>query len=233
MRFWIPICLCLSACPEAPSDLEYAGGSPEEGGAAGAPGPGFEIANTGQDDPAFSQEELAEDPEAVTLDGLLTCETGGGPFRIRVFVPPPEEGGPVEESTGTPPGPLALVEIAAPGPFRVLVPRSGALKILAFEDADENGFATPEEAQFQSEAVIDASANVSGLALDCANVMASPAPLPAALPSPEGDAGAGDAPGAVPGEAPAVDGPPPLPPPEPPPAPPEGAEEIQVPGEGG
>jgi hypothetical protein len=233
-------------CPEAPSDL--AGGNATDPGAAGGPGDGGQPLGPAiqmpKDEPSVSQESLAEDPDAVTLSGTLVCENGGGPFRIRLFVPPPEEGGPADaDAVPAPPGPLVLVEIAEPGPFTMKAPKNAALKVLAYEDLDKSGSATPDEAQFSTadRATVDLTADVAGLTLDCSKALPSPAPIQAPMPGIEGAAPPDDS-----EAAPATDGPP-APPPGPgdgpagappagdaPPAPPpgkEGAAEMNPEGE--
>jgi hypothetical protein len=217
-------------CPEAPSDL--AGSNAMDPGAAGGLGDGGQPLGPAiqmpKDEPSITQESLADDPDAVTLSGTLVCENGGGPFRIRLFVPPPEEGGPAEtEAVPAPPGPLVLVEIAEPGPFSLRAPKNAALKVLAYEDLDKSGSATPDEAQFSTadRATVDLTADVTGLTLDCSKALPSPAPIQAPMPGIEGAAPPDD-----PEAAPATEGPP-APPPGPgnapsagdaPPAPPPG-----------
>ena len=164
--------LLATGCPDAPSDLEG-------GGAPGNPTPNAGDApdgmmgpppNMAKDEPGISQESLAEDPDAVTLSGTLVCESGDGPFRIRLFVPPPEEGGPTdEEADASPPGPLVLIELEAPGEFSLKAPKSPALKLLAYLDADKSGAPTPDEAQFSTEdgKALNLTESISGLLLDC------------------------------------------------------------------
>ena len=102
-----------------------------------------------------------------------------------------------------------------------------ALKVLAYEDLDKSGSATPDEAQFSTadRATVDLTADVAGLTLDCSKALPSPAPIQAPMPGIEGAAPPDD-----PEAAPATDGPP-VPPPGPgdgpaagdaPPAPPPG-----------
>ncbi len=215
--------LLATGCPDAPSDLEG-------GGAPGNPTPNAGDApdgmmgpppNMAKDEPGISQESLAEDPDAVTLSGTLVCESGDGPFRIRLFVPPPEEGGPTdEEADASPPGPLVLIELEAPGEFSLKAPKSPALKLLAYLDADKSGAPTPDEAQFSTEdgKALNLTESISGLLLDCSKALPSPAPMPAAQPPgvegaappegapAEGAAPTGDTPG-IPGtEAPPANG---------------------------
>ena len=112
-------------CPEAPSDL--AGGNATVPGAAGGPGDGGQPLGPSiqmpKDEPSVSQESLAEDPDAVTLSGTLVCENGGGPFRIRLFVPPPEEGGPMLKQCPPPRVPWCWWKLPNRGRFLFERPR--------------------------------------------------------------------------------------------------------------
>jgi hypothetical protein len=227
------LALALTACPESPDDLE--GGSAE--GNAGPATPSDQPGTPGEaptidatmDVPKHSQEELETSPDAVKIGGQIRCEEGGGPYRVRVFVPPPSEGGPAQETEGEPPGPLAAATFAEAGPFEMYTPKGDALKLLAYEDADENGVPTPEETQFGTVGgeLLDLSASKMDINLDCS----ASAPVPKPIPAKTEDGPTGDAPPDLEGEAPAEgatpeggtpDGPPP---PEGAPAgpPPEGA----------
>jgi hypothetical protein len=179
------IALSLVACPEAPSNLD-GGGAPATGGENQQQMTGntaFDAAptlDTVIDEPTNTQDELADDDEAVTLSGTIVCESGTGPYRIRIFVPPPSEGGPQAETEGTPPGPLAAITVARAGEFSILTPPGPALKVLAYEDKDDNGVPTPEEAQFGTAdgGLTDLSSDTSGLVLNCSNAAPTPDPIP-------------------------------------------------------
>ena len=90
------------------------------------------------DEPQYAQEDLKDSPDAVKVSGTIRCDDGNGPYRVRVFVPPPSEGGPEETNEGQPPGPLAAETFASAGPFELFTPKGSALKLLAYEDVDEN-----------------------------------------------------------------------------------------------
>lgn len=210
------IALSLVACPEAPSNLE-GGGPPSEGenqqhptvdgevshGASnGAPGdvpPIVPNMDSIVDEPVNTQEDLANDDSAITVSGTIVCESGTGPYRVRIFVPPPSEGGPEAETEGNPPGPLAATTVAQAGEFSFLTPAGEALKILAYEDKDDNGVPTPEETQFgtTSGGLSDLSSDISGVVLNCSNSAPSPDPLPTNVPvntehTPDGATAPGD-----------------------------------------
>lgn len=224
----------LVACPESPPDVDQAGAAPgATPGGAPAGGPAAPAANGNapaasnggsgaggvapeldpeMENPQHSQEDLVNDTEAVTVRGSLICDDGDGPYRLRLFVPPPDQGGPetTEEEAG-PPSPLINVELKDAGAFSFRTPPGEALVVLAYEDLDGNGLPTLEEPQFGP---LDGNpmpftADVTGLALDCSK------PLPA--PEPRMDtvtpAGNEDAPSDGPpvDEVPAAnDGPPPV-----------------------
>jgi hypothetical protein len=201
------IAFSLVACPEAPSNLE-GGGPPSEGenqqhptvdgemnnggsnnggsnnGAAGEVPPIVPNMDTIVDEPVNSQEDLANDDSAITVSGTIICESGTGPYRVRIFVPPPSEGGPEADNEGTPPGPLAATTVAQAGAFSFLTPGGEALKILAYEDKDDNGVPTPEETQFGTAGggLSDLSSDLSGVILNCSNSAPSPDPLPINVP---------------------------------------------------
>ena len=235
----------LTACPEAPEDLaggeaQNQGGSPATpSGTAPPPGePGEAPAiDASMDEPQYAQEDLKDSPDAVKVSGTIRCDDGNGPYRIRVFVPPPSEGGPEEKSDGQPPGPLAAETFAEAGPFEMFTPKGEALKLLAYEDVDENGVPTQTETQFGTVdgQNLDLTENRADILLDCSVAAPIPEPIPAnvaddgstgpATPPPEappaGAEGPGDGPEGPPPEGGAPAGPPPEGAPEGPP--PEGA----------
>lgn len=231
------LALALTACPEAPADLE--GGTTEGGGGpatpSGDPGvPGVPAEapaiDASMDAPKHSQDDLAQSPDAIKIGGQIRCEEGGGPYRVRVFVPPPSEGGPEQETEGEPPGPLAAKTFDEPGAFEMFTLKGSALKLLAYEDADENGVPTPEETQFGTVdgALLDLSASKMDINLDCS----AAAPVPKPIPANTDEAPSGDDPPDLQNQVP--DGPPPSdgaqPIPEGPP-PTDGAPEGPPPGE--
>jgi len=179
------IAFSLVACPEAPSNLEGGGPPPQAGEnqQQEMTNSAFDAApalDTVIDEPTNTQEALAEDETAVTVTGTIVCDSGTGPYRVRIFVPPPSEGGPQEETQGAPPGPLAAVTVAQAGEFSILTPAGEALKILAYEDKDDNGVPTPEETQFGTAdgGLTNLSANTSGVVLNCSNIPPTPDPIP-------------------------------------------------------
>jgi len=179
------IAFSLIACPEAPSNLEGGGAQPAEGQNQPQENNNsiFDAAptlDTVVDDPTNTQEDLAADETAVTLTGTIVCESGTGPYRVRIFVPPPSEGGPQAETEGAPPGPLAAVTVASAGEFSILTPAAPALKVLAYEDKDDNGVPTPEETQFGTAdgGLTDLSSDTSGIVLNCSNSAPTPDPIP-------------------------------------------------------
>ena len=179
------IALSLIACPEAPSNLEGGGAQPtaEENQQLVNNNGAFDAAptlDTVVDEPSNTQEDLVDDDSAVTLTGTIVCESGTGPYRVRIFVPPPSEGGPVAETEGAPPGPLAAITVASAGAFSILTPAGSALKVLAYEDKDDNGVPTPEETQFGTAdgGLTDLSSDTSGIVLNCSNSAPTPDPIP-------------------------------------------------------
>ena len=247
------LAVALTACPEAPADLE-GGQAQGEGGPAtpsadpgvpGVPGsPGAAPAiDAAMDQPKHSQDDLKDSPDAIKIGGEIRCEEGSGPYRVRVFVPPPSEGGPEQETEGEPPGPLAAATFSASGSWEMYTPKGPALKLLAYEDSDENGVPTPEETQFGTPdgGVLDLSASNMSINLDCS----ASAPVPKPIPANTEDGPTGDAPPDLTGTMPeggAPDGPPPEggipdgPPPEggaPAGPPPEGGVPSGPPPEGG
>ena len=219
----IVLSVFLTACPEAPSNLEGGGGA---GGEAppmnqnGAGGGGdFGTAGNAEfdappaldqviDEPKHSQEELAATEGSVTLSGTIICESGTGPYRVRVFVPPPSEGGPEAANEGAPPGPLAAVSVPTAGEFSMLTPPGDALKVLAYEDRDDNGVPTPEETQFGTVdgglTVLSADASV---VLNCDNAAPAPDPIPVNTDrTPDGAMAPNSAEGAAPMGMPSGDG---------------------------
>ena len=248
--FVLPLSLMLG-CPESPPDLQegeniQVAGEPSQpgaptGGAAGpAPGgsAGGGIApemDPGLEDPQFAQEDLVSDPDAISIAGTLLCEEGEGPYRVRVFVPPPEDGGPEKEGEDAgPPSPLVNVEVAEAGEFSFKAPASPLVVVLAYEDLDDNDLPTLEEPQFGplQGNPISVSGDLSGVTLDCAKPLPVPGPrnaedepglpdpstvVPApapgeGVPPPEGSPVPGEVEGAPPadGEAPPPgEGPPP------------------------
>jgi hypothetical protein len=155
------------------------------------------------EDPQHAQEDLANDPDAATVTGTITCDDGDGPYRIRLFVPPPDLGGPEEEGSGGPPSPLINIEVEDAGKFSFKTPKGDALVVLAYEDLDENGLPTLEEPQFgplQGNPV-PVKGDVSGLILDCSKPLPAPAPRMDTVVAP---GGAGDA---LPADAPDGGGP--------------------------
>ena len=214
MRFTpILIALCLTACPEAPQDLpggenEGAGAPATPSGQVGSPGTPSAAApsiDATMDEPKHSQSDLKDSPDAIKIAGVIRCEDGDGPFRVRVFVPPPSEGGPEQETDGSPPGPLAAESFDETGPFEMYTPKGAALKLLAYEDMDENGVPTPEETQFGTVGGdnLDLSQSRTDIVLDCS----ASAPVPDPIPAKIGDESS-SGPAAPPDEAvPPADGP--------------------------
>jgi len=224
----------LIACPESPPDVDEggtaAGGGPAgapAGGPAGAPGEGGNASpppaggaggggtapelDPEMENPQHSQEDLVNDSDAATVTGSIVCDDGEGPYRLRLFVPPPDLGGPdAGEETAGPPSPLVNVEIEDAGAFSFKSPKADALVVLAYEDLDENGLPTLEEPQFgplQGNPVPFAS-DVSDLTLDCSKPLPAPEPRMDTVAAPGGDAAPDGGPpvDAVPA---ATDGPPP------------------------
>jgi hypothetical protein len=194
------LALALTACPEAPADLEGGqqiggnGGPATPSGDPGVPGnPGEAPAiDATMDEPKHSQDDLKDSPDAVKIGGEIRCEEGGGPYRVRVFVPPPSEGGPDQDTEGEPPGPLAAATFSDAGSWEMYTPKGSALKLLAYADADENGVPTPEETQFGTPdgGVLDLSASKMDINLDCS----ASAPVPKPIPANTEDGPTGDAP---------------------------------------
>jgi len=179
----------LTACPEAPEDL--AGGEGQNPGGApatpsgtapppGEPGEAPSI-DASMDEPQYAQEDLKDSPDAVKVSGTIRCDDGNGPYRVRVFVPPPFEGGPEETNEGQPPGPLAAETFASAGPFELFTPKGSALKLLAYEDVDENGVPTQTETQFGTVdgQNLDLTENRADVLLDCSVAAPIPEPIPA------------------------------------------------------
>ena len=239
----IPLILVfgLTACPEAPEDLaggegQNAGnapatpsGTPGTPGVPGTPGEAPAI-DASMDEPKHTQDDLKDSPDAVKISGVIRCEDGNGPYRIRVFVPPPSEGGPEQQAEGEPPGPLAAATFDSTGDFEMYTPKGSALKLLAYEDVDENGVPTQTETQFGTVdgANLDMSASRNDIVLDCSVAAPIPEPIPANV-AEDGSTGPEmpppDAPpAAIAGDAAAAEGPPPEGGPQGPP-PPEGAPE--------
>jgi len=163
------------------------------------------------ENPQHSQEELADDSDAASVTGSIVCDDGEGPYRLRLFVPPPDLGGPdAGEETAGPPSPLVNVEIEDAGDFSFRSPKADALVVLAYEDLDENGLPTLEEPQFgplQGNPV-PFSTDVTDLVLDCSKPLPAPEPRMDTVSSGGGDAPPAGGPpvDAVPA---ATDGPPP------------------------
>ena len=182
------LALALTACPEAPADLEGGqtvgnNGPATPSGDPGIPGTPAEAPtiDATMDAPKHSQEDLEKSPDAVKIGGQIRCDEGSGPYRVRVFVPPPSEGGPSQETEGEPPGPLAAKTFDEGGSFEMYTLKGAALKLLAYEDADENGVPTPEETQFGTVdgALLDLSVSKMDINLDCSAAAPVPKPIPA------------------------------------------------------
>ena len=244
----------LVACPESPPDVDEGGagagagpaGAPVGGAPGGAAGDGGSAApppaggagggggtapelDPEMENPQHSQEDLASDSDAATVTGTIVCDDGEGPYRLRLFVPPPDLGGPeADEETSGPPSPLVNVEIEDAGAFSFKTPKADALVVLAYEDLDENGLPTLEEPQFgplQGNPV-PFSGDVSDLTLDCSKPLPAPEPRmdTVAAGGEEGAPAGGPPVDAVPA---AADGTPPVeggPPPEGEMLPPDGAQ---------
>lgn len=231
----------LVACPESPPDVDDAGVGAGAGPAGAAPGggpggpgggtAGPPAAGTGaapppggaggggsapemdpeMENPQHTQEALASDSSAVNVAGTLICDDGDGPYRVRLFVPPPDQGGPEEgEDSAGPPSPLVNVEIVKSGPFTFRSPKADALVVLAYEDLDSNGLPTLEEPQFGPLRgnPVAVKGDVSDLTLDCSKPLPAPEPRMDTMPPPSGDVAPDGGPpvDAVPA---ATDGPPP------------------------
>ena len=227
--FILALTVGLTGCPESPEDLEKGNdqgasnnpqpGTPSDGSNDGPVAEPGVLIDANSDKPKHDQADLEKDPEAVKISGTIRCADGKGPYRIRVFVPPPSEGGPQQDKEGEPPGPLAAKNFKDAGAFEMYTPKGAALKLLAYEDSMEPyEVPTPEETQFGTVdgKVLDFSTPVSDLMLDCTAALPVPQPIavnteeaPTPSPPPEGMPG-GDAP--VPGgEAPVPGGEAPVP----------------------
>ena len=200
-------------CPEPPSSTSGGGGpagttAGGPGGAGGAGG-GNQGAGGGGGEAgagggggggggALFDGELQEEQDAivdgVTVSGTITCDEGGGPFRILLFPPPPSGGPPPADE---PPRPFTGITTDA-GDWTMKGPKGESVVIMGFDDEDGDG--APGGPIFFAELGKDVTldADVEGVALDCGDVISGPPPG-------SQDAGLGEAGGEMPTEG---DGPP-------------------------
>ena len=94
--------------------------------------------------PRFTQDELEGLDTTVALEGELHCLTPG-PFQVRVY--PPGQGDRLYSSWPAS-GFLSSVELPEAGPFRVLVPKGSSRLLLAWHDADGDGWPSLAERPF-------------------------------------------------------------------------------------
>jgi hypothetical protein len=187
--------------PGAPGSAPPGGGAGEGGGGAGAGGPGgggpgagggFDLA---QMKPHKTQEEVKAGPH-ITVSGTVegTC---AGLLRIDVIA----ANKPGEAPSG-PPGPVTALEMAAVGPFSVLIPQGLSVRVAAICDADrDNKLASADDRIAEAADIGDAKADKSGVTL----VLAAP---PSGGPG-GGPGGPGGGPGGPPPGGEGAGGPPP------------------------
>ncbi|MED5371931.1 MAG: hypothetical protein VX899_13005 [Myxococcota bacterium] len=145
LLFWLA---CSSPAPQVPA--------PSEAPEVQAVGP--KVVDTLE--PRFTQEQLADHPEAVTLEGYLICPKVEGPWTLAVYSAHPEFTGPKPGELPWMP-PVTTAGIDKAGVFSLRTPKAEKLLLIAFQDGgavqaftDESGSYMPVESGIK-ELVLD------------------------------------------------------------------------------
>ncbi len=111
--------------------------------------------------PKYTQAELAEDPEAFTLSGILRCPDNEGAWTVAVWPFHPEFYGPSESELPWH-SPLVAIELEKAASFSIRVPKGDKRLVLAYQkDGAVQAFADPQGSY------LAVNSDTSELVVDC------------------------------------------------------------------